>query len=254
MQVNVTGIFGWEQALKALYTSKRHLDYRKDHEITETVRLATDHNGLILDLDILSHDSNHDIPIEKREKAIEEFHRMAKILFDVGKEHIALLRFLNMDIVTFGIHRAGQDDIDAHAVRFNTRIVRASTRLAIFTDEKSDWYKDKIMSTDDALKRLNIHFPESIITENGEFVRCTNGYVRIDCADDKDVLRGLYMKSIPSDFISQINLTEFSHVYKLRQLGSTANPEVQEWAEQVAEQLCNINPYITRELLLEIPN
>lgn len=154
--------------------------------------------------------------MEKREKAIEEFHKMAKILFDVGKERIVLLRFLNMDIATFGIHRAGRNDIDAH-----TRIVFASTRLA-------NWYKDKIMSTDDALKRLNIHLPDSIITENGEFVRRTNGYIRIDCADDKDVLRGLYMGSILSDFISRINLTEFSHVYNLRQLGSASNPEAWE--------------------------
>ena len=36
------------------------------------------------------------------------------------------------------------------------------------------------------------------------------------------------MGSILSDFISRINLTEFSHVYNLRQLGSASNPEAWE--------------------------
>lgn len=149
-------------------------------------------------------------------KQLKNFTRWPKFYLMLEKSAFVLLRFLNMDIATFGIHRAGRNDIDAH-----TRIVFASTRLA-------NWYKDKIMSTDDALKRLNIHLPDSIITENGEFVRRTNGYIRIDCADDKDVLRGLYMGSILSDFISRINLTEFSHVYNLRQLGSASNPEAWE--------------------------
>lgn len=254
MQVHVTGIFGWEQAFKALYTSKRHLDYTKAYEIENVVNLATARDGSIIDLDMIPYECNGDIPLDSRKKAIDEFHRMSEILFDVGKEHIVLLRFLNINIDTFGIHRAGQDDIDAHAERFDTRIVRASTRLATFKDEKSDWYKDKILTTDDVLNKLDIHLPDTIINEDGEFIRCTNGYVRVDYADNKDARRGLYMESIPSDFVSQINLTEFSHVYKLRQAGSTANPEVQEWAEKVLHCLSRMSPYITKELLLKIPN
>lgn len=254
MQVNVTGIFGWEQAFKALYASKRHLDTKKAFEIEQMVKLATARDGSIIDLGMIPYESNSDIPIKDREEAIDEFHRMSKILFDVGKEHIVLLRFININIDTFGIHRAGQDDIDAHAERFDTRIVRASTRLATFKDEKSEWYEDKILTTDDVLNKLDIHLPDTIINEDGEFIRCTNGYVRVDYVDNKDARRGLYMESIPSDFVSQINLTEFSHVYKLRRYGGTANPEVQEWAERVLHHLSWISPYITKELLLEIPN
>ena len=64
--------------------------------------------------------------------------------------------------MTEGMHRGGQDDIDAHARRFDNRIIRSSTRLAEFSEgEMSDYYRGKIISTDEALNILNIDIPDS---------------------------------------------------------------------------------------------
>ena len=58
----------------------------------------------------------------------------------MGRKHITVLRYIDISIMTEGLHRAGQDDIDAHARRFDNRIIRSSTRLAEFSDgEMSDY-------------------------------------------------------------------------------------------------------------------
>jgi thymidylate synthase ThyX len=156
--------------------------------------------------------------------------------------------------MTEGIHRGGQDDIDSHAKRFNNRIVRSSTRLAEFGDEKSSYYKDKILTTDEAVKILNINLPDSIQYNGLTYVKTTNGYILEDMKDNKDVKRGLYMLSIPSNFVSQIDLCEFAHVYKERGEHGTANPEVKEWAESISNQLEEWFPQFNREFLMKILN
>ena len=79
-----------------------------------------------------------------------------------------------------GLHRAGQDDWDSHAARFNNRIIRSSTRLAQFGYEMSDWYGDKIMPTDLALEYLGIDAPEYVEKDGEKFVKTVNGYIRED--------------------------------------------------------------------------
>ena len=51
-----------------------------------------------------------------------------------------MLDFVTISVTVEGIHRAGQDDWDAHAKRFDNRIIRSSTRLADFSEgEMSDY-------------------------------------------------------------------------------------------------------------------
>lgn len=140
----------------------------------------------------------------------------------------------------------------------------------------SDWYKDKIIATDIMCEALELDLPEKVfvfhdgtVTKTEEdaitwknsskedyvtYVKAINGYIREDLKNNKDVKRGLYMLSIPSNFISKINLCEYSHVYKERNEKGSANPEVKQWAEAGAEEICKIHPQITKELLLEILN
>jgi hypothetical protein len=73
--------------------------------------------------------------------------------------------------------------------------------------------------------------------------------------NDKDVKRGLYMLSIPSNFIFRIQLTEFAHVFKERNIYGTANPEVKRAVESMADQLdAATNRFANRDLLLAIKN
>ena len=169
-----------------------------------------------------------------------------------GWKHITLLKFVDISITVEGLHRGGQDDWDSHASRFHNRIIRSSTRLATFGDEMSEWYQDKIIPTDAALALLGITSPETLIKDGITYVKTTNGYIREDMKDNKDVKRGLYMLSIPSNFIFKINLTDWSHVYKERNNSGSANPEVKLCCESIADQLAQFQPKFTRELFDKI--
>ncbi len=86
------------------------------------------------------------------------------------------------------------------------------------------------------------------------YVKTINGYIREDLKDSADVKRGLYMLSIPSNFIFKINLTEWGHVFKERNSEGTANPEVKMCCEAIASQIEEIQPKFNRELFLKIKN
>ena len=61
-----------------------------------------------------------------------------------------------------------------------------------------------------ALAALDITMPDEIIYEGQTYVRASNGYILKGMENENDVKRGLYMLSIPSDFIFRIQLTESS--------------------------------------------
>ena len=92
------------------------------------------------------------------------------------------------------------------------------------------------------------------VYEGNIYIKSTNGYVKEEYKDNKDVKRGLYMLSIPSNFVSKINLCEWGHVYKERNENGGANPEVKEWAEEVMKQITDMHNQITRDYVLSIEN
>lgn len=241
MKVTVNSITGFEDAFAAMYISKRTWTPEIDREIRMVCDTILFNNGKITYSD---------------EVCLERFNKWLSMLLRMGRKHITLLRYIDISIMTEGIHRAGQDDIDAHAMRFNNRIIRSSTRLAEFEeDEMSEYYKDKIITDAKVLKLiLGIEMPEEITYEGYKYVKTPNGYVKEEYKNNKDVKRGLYMLSIPSNFISKINLTEFGHVFKERNEDGGANPEVKEWAESVMRQITEFHNQITREYVLSIEN
>jgi hypothetical protein len=118
----------------------------------------------------------------------------------------------------------------------------------------STYYEDKIIPTDIALTQLGIITPESLIYKDITYIKTVNGYIREDMKDNKDVKRGLYMLSIPSNFIFKIDLTEYGHVYKERNINGTANPEVKECCESICDQTEMFHRQFNRELLNKIKN
>lgn len=119
----------------------------------------------------------------------------------------------------------------------------------------SEYYQGKIIPTDVALTALGIITPEEITYEGQTYVKGVNGYIVKGMENNKDVKRGLYMLSIPSNFIFKCNLTEFAHVYKERNENGTANPEVKQACEMMVDQLENAScGFINRELLAKIKN
>lgn len=121
----------------------------------------------------------------------------------------------------------------------------------------SDWYKGKIIPTDIALGMMGVMIPDQIFVndENGEpvsFVKATNGYIRQDLKDDRDVKRGLYMQSIPSNFIFKCNMAQWAHVYKLRNINTSAHPEVKELAETIQDLIEEQMPWFNREFIMSV--
>jgi hypothetical protein len=165
-------------------------------------------------------------------------------------------RFLDFSFSVYGLHRAGQDDWDAHAKRMENRIIRSSTRLADYSNgEMSEYYNGKIIPTDMALVALGIETPTEIEYEGNTYVKGVNGYILKGMENNKDVKRGLYMLSIPSNFIFKVNLTEHAHIFKERNIDSGANPEVKTLAELTLSQLEEASfGFINRDMLLKIKN
>lgn len=240
MKVYLNRIDGIDDALVALLLSKRTWNREREEETRRLVARCTNRNGF------LKHN--------ERAEELVEYNKKLNVLAKWGKSHITLLKFVNLSVTVEGLHRGGQDDFDSHAKRFDNRIIRNSTRLATFGNEKSDFYTGKILTIDDLSDLGLIDLPQYFDVDGKRYVKAANGYVLEEYKDNKDVLRGLYPLCIPSSFIFNINLAEWSHVYKERRAGGTANPEVKELAEAIQDAIQTEYPQFDRELMLAIKN
>ncbi len=244
MNVYLNKISGIDDAIVSMYMSKRTWTRLLECEIRATCNELLSSKGEYL---------------SKGEKfyppgAIKRFQDYMDKLTKWGQEHITMLRFIEFSITVEGLHRAGQDDWDAHAMRYNNRIIRTSTRMSKFGNELSDYYKGKILPTDMALEKLGIVIPDEFEEDGETWVKTTNGYVKKRYMADKDALRGLYMLSIPSNFVFKVNLTEWAHVYKERNTAGHAHPEVKECCEAIADALESAVPWFDRDLFTNIKN
>lgn len=244
MEVYLNRVDGIDDAIISMYLSKRTLTRELEMEIrNETAKcIRKNYDGVS--------------PFGGIIEPSEKLSGWLNSLFKWGVKHYTMLRFIDLSFTVYGLHRAGQDDLDAHAMRMSNRIIRSSTRLADFSrGEVSDYYADKIIPTDVALAYLGITTPEELEYNGKTYVRATNGYIVKGMEDSKDVKRGLYMLSIPSNFIFRIQLTEFAHVYKERNINGGANPEVKKSVESMADQVDSATAgYANRVLMFAIKN
>ena len=238
MQVYVNEVNGLGDAIATLYLSKRNIDREKEVHIRNLVKAFPDLQYNELE------------PLEDYEELMELVSKVKKY----GIHHTTLLRFVDISCSVYGLHRGAQDDFDAHAKRLEGRIVRSSTRLAKFEGgEKSSYYEGKILTTDEVAEYLNTTLPKVIYKDNKKYVKAPNGYILEEEQDNQDVVRGLYMLSIPSNFIFKCNLVDFAHIVSLRDKNGHAAPELVEAIEEMLAQLNEMtNGFITRELLYEI--
>ncbi len=242
MKIYLNQISGIDDAIISMYMSKRSWTREKEMHIRQVCRQVLHWDGRLIEY-------RADLA-----KELEEFSDLLSKLVKWGQRHITMLRFIDLSITVEGLHRAGQDDWDAHAKRFNNRIIRSSTRLADFSYEMSTWYEDKILPTDLALKEMDIQLPEVIQHEGANYIKSVNGYIKEGYENNSDVKRGLYMLSIPSNFIFKVDLTEWAHVYKERNIHGSANPEVKQCCEEIADQLEAFHSQFNRKLFMDILN
>lgn len=248
MKVYLNEVSGIADAIVSMMMSKRTWTRESELDIRRMCNFILDDKGAYHKNGVYG--ARMSIP--HGEEMDKEYNDYTDILAKWGWKHITMLRFIDFSVTVEGLHRAGQDDWDSHASRFNNRIIRSSTRLSTFGDEVSEWYQDKIISTDVALALMGITSPESVTRDGVTYIKATNGYIREDMKDNQDVKRGLYMMSIPSNFIFKINLTDWAHVYKERNDAGTANPEVKLCCEAIATQIEQFQPKFNRELFDKI--
>lgn len=232
---------GLDDAIVSLKMSKQSVDRQGELEIRDLCYRTIDRLGYYRP--------------DAVDKDIADVSNFIDKVCKYGKEHITLLKFIDMSITVYGLHRAGCDDLDSHAKRFDNRIIRSSTRLSTKNmDKVSEWYEAKIIPTDTALAFLGITLPDTIEHDGVKYVRAVNGYVCDDMKDSNDVKRGLYMLSIPTAFTFKINLAEFAHVVKLRDRNGSAAPELQYVIEQILAQLEARISQFNREFMYEVKN
>lgn len=241
LRVYLNNIHGVDDAILSMFMSKRSWTPELQERVQKLSRQVLDKDGF-------------PIKSEMTTAGWAEFNYYLNKVVKWGSRHMTMLRFIDLSFTVEGLHYAGTGDWDSHSMRFNNRIIRSSTRLANFDYEMSDYYQDKIIPTDMAMQELGIGIPDRIERDGQSYVKTINGYIREDLQDNKDVKRGLYMLSIPSNFIFKVNLTEFAHVYKERNMESSANPEVKMLCEMCQQLVEDVFPQFNKELLLKIPN
>lgn len=248
MRVYLNEVTGLADALTSMYLSKRTWT----RELEEEIRIdcfsydIINGNNSLIKFAKKPDENLFEEQVNRTNKRIESFCKFAW-------KHITMLDFITLSVTVEGLHRAGQDDWDAHAYRFNNRIIRSSTRLADFSEgEMSDFYKDKIIPTEIALDMLGIEIPQTIEEDGQTFVLAEGGYIREDLKDNRDAKRGLYRMCIPSNFIFKINLAQWAHVYKMRNKNGSANPEVKEVAERIQDEVEKVLPWFDREFIKKV--
>lgn len=244
VKIYLNRIDGWDDAIISMFLSKRTLTRELECEIRREANICTNN--------IFSGTN----PIGSLTAMTDKLENWLEKLFKWCPMHITMGRFLDFSFTVYGLHRAGQDDLDSHAKRMENRIIRSSTRLADFSQgELSSFYEGKIIPTDVALAVLGIIVPDELEYNGQTYVKGVNGYILKGMENNKDVKRGLYMLSIPSNFIFKINLTEFAHVFKERNQNGSANQEVKDCVESGTDQLIEASRgFINRELLMAIKN
>lgn len=247
MNVYLNEVTGLADALTSMYMSKRTWTRELEEEIRRDCKVIDIFNKCKYpSSEPFSALAEYESAEERVKKRLESFCKFAW-------KHITMLDFITLSVTVEGLHRAGQDDWDAHAYRFNNRIIRSSTRLADFgEDEMSDFYKDKIIPTETALAILGIETPQTIEKDGQTFVLVDGGYVREDLKNNRDAKRGLYRMCIPSNFIFKINLAQWAHVYKMRNKNGSANPEVKEVAERIQDQVEQVLPWFDRDFIKKV--
>lgn len=255
MNFHLYKVSGYEEAIMSLRMSHgKFYSWEKAQEIQQLVYLVTNECGFLNEewqydnkLDTIDWHNNPKISGDYSTD-IEEFKRLLGLTKNNAMrnfDHHTLMKYIDVSFFTDGLHRGAQDDLDAHAMGFNNRITRFSTRLAIIEEQKvSDWYQDKIIPFHDAIQLIGDSLPQEI-EHNGEIFKYTPfGYVLQRYEEmahnnglRKDVMRGLMGLATPGCAIWKSDIFNLRYIYSRRSKLTKANPELRIGMEQLADQI-----------------
>ena len=128
MEVIINHITGIADAIIAMHMSRRQWDPAMGENIKALCKIVNNEDGMFRG------ELDPGVP----ENALEEYNGYLDKVLKWGVKHVTFLKFIDLSISVSGLHRAGQDDWDAHAYRFHNRIVRMSTRDNDLRDNTGD--------------------------------------------------------------------------------------------------------------------
>jgi len=269
MEFKLLKVSGYEEAILSLRMSKgKYYSWEKAQQIQELVYKVTDHRGFLLSQEGYDNKNAYMPGPLDYEADVAEFERLLSLTMNNAmgdQKHHTLMKYIDVSFITEGLHRGAQDDLDAHAIAFNNRITRFSTRLAEIDEVKlSTWYEDKVIPFGEVLAMvtdLKGEHPLPFIIEAGgeEYERTPFGYVLRKYAQvpaknglAKDVQRGLMPLGMESNGLWKTDLFNLRYVYKMRSKLTKANPELKDGMEQLADQIEKhlpvFGPYFRKEL------
>jgi hypothetical protein len=271
MKFHLYKVSGYEEAIMSVRMSQgKYFSPEKAQEVQDLVYVMTNKKGFLSTRDehfdkckilgVYTKDddyskSNHPKITTHYDIDREEFKRLLGITFNNAMkefDHHTLMKYIDISFFTEGLHRGGQDDLDAHAPGFNNRITRFSTRLAEIPEPKlSEWYTDKVITFYEAEKHILSQmepgsrlFPQEIEV-GGEIYKYTPfGYMHEKYASIphtnglyKDVQRGLIPIGQAGPALWKTDLWNLRYIYFRRSKLTKANPELKLGMEQLADQI-----------------
>lgn len=265
MKFHLYKISGYEECIMALRMSKgKAYSWEKAQEIQDLVYVCTNEQGFLASFPTyqaklqslrISEEKPHNKITQDYNEDVSEFMRLLGLTRGNAMEeftHHTLIKYIDISFFTEGLHRGAQDDLDAHAIAFNNRITRYSTRLAEIEDTKlSEWYDDKLIPLDVVNKMMDSEnsLPESVYGDaygkkGGLYKYTPFGYMLDKFANMshksglyKDVARGGMPLGMESNAIWKTDLFNLRYVYHMRSKLTKANPELKNGMEQLADQI-----------------
>lgn len=260
MEFKLYKVSGYEEAINSLRMSKgKFYSWKKAREIQQLAYAVTNEQGFLFEaredyeakLDSMYDWLSNEKLTGKFDVDVAEFKRLLQLTFNnaMGEfKHHTLMKYIDISFITEGLHRGAQDDLDAHAIGFNNRITRFSTRLAEIDENKiSEWYQGKIIPFYEALETedlAGVTLPEEILVGGDVFKLTPFGYVLEKFAQvpaknglAKDVQRGGMLIGMESSALWKTDLFNLRYIYKMRSKLTKANPELKDGMEMLADQI-----------------
>ncbi len=248
MEITYLKISGWDGAIRSMYMSLGNYTPELENTLKLCHAIEEYKDSMKMAPNAIPSDSVS--ALVSFDDIMSWYEQEKQKVIKFGSKHITLLRYLDITMTVKGLHRGAQDDFDAHAERFDNRIVRMSTRTKNNENiiELSDYYKGKVLSFVDINDAITL---PATIEKSGEIYRKTSlGYVNEKYLDDKDVRRGLIPLAIASTFTVKVQITEYCHVVRERNSGGNAHPELKQLIEMSIPLIEEQVPEFNREFFM----
>jgi hypothetical protein len=276
MKFQLYKVSGFEEAIMSLRMSQgKFYSWEKAQQVQDLVYATTNKRGFLASNQEYRHNvrslgidptnNNHAKITGVYDSDVTEFKRLLGLTKNNAmgaQDHHTLMKYIDISFITEGLHRGAQDDLDAHAMGFNNRITRFSTRLAEISETKlSEWYVDKVIPLHEAILIMENGrnpLPNEIEHNGNVFIWSPFGYILEKYANMseknglfKDVQRGLIPLGQEGCALWKSDIFNMRYIYFRRSKLTKASPELKIGMEQLADQIVENVPVFGEHFRME---